>query len=320
MMIRAKRQAFVIALPLALIGLGVPIGACSGRAASTSGVGSDGGGVREGGGQDGSADGGTKSPTGPCADAGLTLYFSPMYSAYIPGSTAQTFQLPAITNAADALTVTWSASDPNKALTAPDPDLPNGVLITVVGAGSVDIVALASDGTCGVAPLQITPSTEADWQIGNARFNQGASAGSLDAGPACSSCHGMFPPPPALEDIPCTPMQLGGLRDQELIDIIVHGAIPDGGYFDPDLILPDASGDPSGQLEQAAYAAWHAAHQWVDLGAEQQAGIVVYLRSLVPTPIWSTGSTGPGGGHHHDAGAAPGPGDAGSVADAAGGD
>jgi hypothetical protein len=104
-----------------------------------------------------------------------------MYSAFIPGSTAHTFQIPAITD--DGNQATWSVSDPTQAILAPESfNGSPGVLVTVtgVGAGSdggegalgqVTVFATEADGSCGASVLTITSDSETDWTIGNARYN-----------------------------------------------------------------------------------------------------------------------------------------------------
>ena len=68
-------------------------------------------------------------------------------------------------------------------------------------------------------------------------------------------------------DVSHTPEQTGGFSDQQLLDIILRGDFPDGGYFD-DMIV--------------SYEAWHGFHRWTDITTDQQTGIITYLRSLTP--------------------------------------
>ena len=91
------------------------------------------------------------------------------------------------------------------------------------------------------------------------------------SGPACTNCHGETATNSAFTDVSHTPEQTGGFSDQDLLNIILHGDFPDGGYFDPSIV---------------AYKAWHAFHQWDDISADggQQLGIITYLRSLTPEP------------------------------------
>ena len=246
-----------------------------------------------------------------------------MYSAYIPGSTDHTFQIPAIAPD-ESGSLTWSASDPSLVKLATDPTT-GGVIITVQGTGMVNIIATAADGTCGAAQLNVTTAAETDWQIGNARYNDGNSlvftrpdggfgdggrpeGGTLNklvdgGGIACTNCHG--PTASTLfKDVAHTPEQTGGFSDDDLINIIVNGVVPDGGYFDPNVIIADASADPTGATQALAYERWHNLHPWTDIGTDQQLGMVVYLRSLTPAPQDGTSNFGGGGrdgGRYRDA-------------------
>jgi len=90
-----------------------------------------------------------------------------------------------------------------------------------------------------------------------------------------------------LNDVSNTPEQTGGFSDQDLLNIILNGVVPDGGYFDPNIISPTN---------------WHMLHRWTDITPDQQKGIVVYLRSLPPAAqkgsanIGGFGRGGDGGG------------------------
>jgi hypothetical protein len=130
----------------------------------------------------GGGGGGTSDAAGACANPTVGITFSPMYSAYIPGSTAQVFAIPAITD--DGNTATWSLSDPSQGtlqaqmFTNGSDQLP-GVMITIAGTGDsngdVTVIANESGGACGSAVLHITTNAESDWTIGNERYNDGVS-------------------------------------------------------------------------------------------------------------------------------------------------
>ena len=100
---------------------------------------------------------------GACANPTIPIVFSPMYSAYIPGSTAQVFSIPAVTT--DGNTATWSLSDPTQGNLQPQTfangsDMLQGVMITISGTGDsngdVTVIATESGGACGSAVLHIT--------------------------------------------------------------------------------------------------------------------------------------------------------------------
>jgi len=147
-------------------------GFTGGNDASTSG---DGGG------------GSTSTTPGSCSNPTVQIVFQPMYSAFIPGSSAQTFSIPAVTT--DGNPATWSLSDPTQAnLQAQqfpvNGTMQPGVMITLAGTGdsngNVSVIATENGGACGISVLHITTNTENDWTIGSARYNDGVS---LHVGP-----------------------------------------------------------------------------------------------------------------------------------------
>lgn len=225
----------------------------------------------------------------------LRVLFSPAYSAY---DGMHTFQVPAIVDGINGSLVTWSVSDPSKVSFQPDPST-GGIMMTTLGAGSVTITAQAGN-LCGSSVLTITQATPDDWAIGNARYNNGVSlhlvngrlpdpdqgdAGVSNASAACTSCHGQTAQSGFFKDIAHTPEQTAGFSDQEMIDIAINAQVPDGGYFDPAII---------------SYHRWQEIHHWADIAPDQQKGMVVYLRSLTPTP--QMGSADWGGHRHPDGG------------------
>jgi len=212
-----------------------------------------------------------------CATPVDQIDFTPMYSAFIPGSTAHVFSIPAITDDGNPGT-TWCVGDSSQAILVPQSfnDLP-GVMITVqgVGAGSdgdagelgtIQVYALENDGTCGASTLTITATTEAEWTLGSARYNdnitltgtrtgEGAllagtgDAGSVyekDGGTACTNCHGPTATTGPYRQVAHSPEQTGGFSDQVLVGIFTQGNVPgwtptqppptDGGYWDPSVI------------------------------------------------------------------------------------
>jgi hypothetical protein len=90
---------------------------------------------------------------------------------------------------------------------------------------------------------------------------------------ACTNCHGdvgngkLFGMS-LFTDVSHTPEQTGGFSDQDLVSVFVDGVVPSGGYFDSTVV---------------PYATWHDFHRWADINtAEEQTGMVAYLRSLTP--------------------------------------
>jgi hypothetical protein len=91
--------------------------------------------------------------------------------------------------------------------------------------------------------------------------------------PACTNCHGpvgngqLFGRT-LFTDVSHTPEQTGGFSDTELVNVFVHGTVPEGGYFDNSIVC---------------YRDWHQIHTWWDINTTaEQTGVVAYLRSLTP--------------------------------------
>jgi hypothetical protein len=316
MKLLSYRIAWAVGISVAGCAVGGGISACS--SSSSSGASPD-----------GSTVGG-----GTCSNPNsLNIAFNPMYSASIPGSTTHTFQVPAVVTGVSGANVVWSASDMTAVGLQPDPQT-GGTTITVLKPGTVTINAQIGTDLCGSAPLTVTQATEDDWTAGNARYNnaqplinpfammgmgdggipQGPPPGgfmipSADSpsilepadggpGPACTNCHGPTATAGAFQGIEHTPEQTAGFNDQELTDIIVNGIIPDGGYYD-NTIIP--------------YQYWQFFHKWRDLTPAQQKGMIVYLRSLTPTP--QSGKFDFGGFPGRDGGPPPATGDDGGSDD-----
>jgi hypothetical protein len=326
----ARSTKVSMGVALGILALGAGFEACSSSSGGTpAGFGPDGSGS-------GSSSGGGVTTT--CANPTLNIVFSPMYSAYIPGSTTHTFQIPAIID--DGSTATWSVSDPTKATLATQTFSGTpGVMITVTGTGMLNVIA-TEGSACGTSTLNITSATENDWQNGSQRYNDGVNlhlgpgdGGSMrpdggfgdggfmrpeggmggfpmsdsgcgivemEGGTACTNCHGATGMT-LFTDVAHTPEQTGGFSDDDLINIIVYGNIPDGGYFDPSVIIAGCDG---GTCAQRAYEEWHRIHQWCDITSDEYTGIVTYLRSLTPAPQNGSSNFG-GGGHHRDGGRPP---------------
>ncbi len=378
MQFSSSRQIFAFGLTAGVFALGAGFSACSSSpsppatSANTAGGGDSGGAGSDatttsapdsGAGDDGgtaNVDGNTVSTAaGSCPNPTVGIVFSPMYSAFIPGSTLHTFQIPAITD--DGNTATWSVSDPTQAQLSPQAfDTNPGVMITIQGVGTgstgdageigqLTVIATESNGACGSATLNITTAAESDWTIGDMRYNDGIAltlarpdgggfggprpdggfgeggpgmgmgmgmggmggilrmtdAGSYyeeDGGTACTNCHGPTATNGPYKDVSHTPEQTGGFSDNDLIQIITQGNIPDGGYFDPSVITPTCDSGAGAACYEAAYARWHSFHQWNDITSDEFAGIVVYLRSLEPEAQNGTAANFGGGGRRRDGG------------------
>jgi hypothetical protein len=335
----SNRQAIAVVVAVGVISAGSLMAACS---SSNS---DNGGGFGNDASSGGDTGGGVSTQPGSCSNPTLDIIFAPMFSAYIPGSTAQTFQIPAVTG--DGNTATWALSDPTQAnmqvqsFTSGGVTTP-GVMITIAGIGNsqgqVTIYATESGGACGASVLTITQNTENDWTIGNARYNDGVSlhlgppagfdggrpeggfggfgeggrpeggffptdGGSFyeeDGGTACTNCHGPTAMSGPYKDVSHTPEQTGGFSDEDLQNIILNGEVPDGGYFDPTVLIPTCDGGET--CTEEAYTMWHRFHQWTDITSDELPGVICYLRSLTPEGQNGSSNFGGGGGHHGDGG------------------
>jgi hypothetical protein len=222
-------------------------------------------------------DPGTVGSATTCAKSQIEILFSPMFSAF---DGVHRFQVPATVNSIDPSAITWSISDPTLANLQVNAD---GVMITVQKAGTANIIATA--GTlCGSAPLTVTASTTDHWMVGSARYTTGQmltigpGGGGLGPQPpggmggmatrdvACTSCHGDTATAGPFKTVSHTPMQTAGFSDDQLIKIFTAGVLPDGAYFDDEIVSRQQ---------------WSNFHRWT-MTPEQATAMVVYLRSLTP--------------------------------------
>ncbi len=257
-----RNLGLAVAITVGVSALGVEVVACSGSSTSAQALGSN---------------ALLPGSNASCPDAGLRVAFNPMYSAY---DGTHTFQIPAIVVGSSG-TVTWKA-DSSMVRMESNGQNSNSVMITTRKAGTVTIELSSSDGKCGVAQLYISPATASDWKIGNARYNNGTTldlSGTMSGtgspletpsgGPACTNCHGVTATNSIFTDVSHTPEQTGGFSDNDLVNIVVHGQFPDGGYFDSNIV---------------SYYSWQGFHRWADITPDHQKGIITYLRSLTPEP------------------------------------
>jgi hypothetical protein len=258
---------------------------------------------------------------GSCA-GDLQIVFSPMYTAW---DMEHRFQIPAVAKGVNATDVTWSASDDSLVSLAPDPTS-GGVMITVaqsnpklsVKGPAVQLTITAQTSSqCGTSTLTITPTGEEDdWHDGALRYNNGVDARpaqqtacTTDANcpamqncvsgqcaqktAACTNCHGPTATNGPYNDVAHTPEQIGGFSNTDLDNLIRNGTVPQGGYFDPNVICPGGM-DPQTKTACSAQQAqdkWHILHQWT-MTDEELRGLIIYLRSLTPTPQQGTSNFG----------------------------
>lgn len=195
----------------------------------------------------------------------LNIAFSPMYSGY---DGVHTYQVPATINNT-AGPVKWSASDSSMVDLVPDP---NGidVMITTKKAGKVTIQATTADAI-GKSVLNIESFTPAQWAAGMNRYTSGpvvslgqAVRGQGDHGAQCAGCHGDSATSSAIEH---TPEQTGGYTDDQITNIFLNGILP--------------TQDQSNSLFVSPMF-FKSFHNWTVASADEQAGLIAYLRSLAP--------------------------------------
>jgi hypothetical protein len=266
--VTSRTPAFIALASFGAVALGLLGASCS----SSSGGASPGSGT-----PDATAVPTLLDPT--CTNGGLTIAFNPMYSAF---DGTHTFQVPAVVVGSNQ-EVTWFGDSSMVGMQA-DLERPNEVLITMLKPGITTIHVQSADGKCASAPLTISAALESDWEIGSKRYNDGISVhlagppmpgtgspleqGGM-GGPACTNCHGETATKSAFTDVSHTPEQTGGFSDDDLLSIILRGTFPPGGAFDWSIV---------------SYPVWQNFHRWTDITADQQKGIIVYLRSLTPVP------------------------------------
>jgi hypothetical protein len=269
------RKPFITsAIAIGLPALGGAITACSGHTSNA-----------QLGPSSSSSDAGAGAALPTCADGGLSIAFNPIYSAYIENG-KHTFQVPAVVFGSDD-NVIWSADNSIVGMQK-DEERPNEVLLTMLNAGTTTLVVQTMDRKqCGSSVLTVSPADENDWQIGNARYNDGnsvhinnnAAPGSSplesmgSVGPACTSCHGETATGGPFTNVSHTPEQTGGFSDDDILNIVLHGTFPPNAFFDWSIVM---------------YPNWQMFHQWADIMPDQQKGIITYLRSL--TPVVQRGS------------------------------
>jgi hypothetical protein len=252
----------------------------------------------------------TDSSSADTAVAGeLRVVFTPMFSAY---DGLHDYRLPVTVDQA-ALDVNgldpvlpesmqWTV-DPKMASKEPYPELLGAVLLTTRDSGTttVSVVATTKSGkkVKGTSILQITKASDAEWQLGQERYDNmvainfgmfgmpgaagAAGTGAVPVGAggvpdfaslipknaSCGNCHNNA----TGITVEHTPQQTAGYSDDDLIKIFTTGAKPMGAGFNSPLfkMVP----------VQFAMSIYTMLHTW-DIAPEVQRGIVFKLRSIQP--------------------------------------
>jgi hypothetical protein len=259
-------------------------------------------------GSDANGDGGDTTPSGgPLNLAGqpaFGLIFSPMYSAF---DGTHDFQVPVVPQGGVAVDK-WEITNAQGAVQTGVADFAKedsfgGAMIKIRKAGDYFVVAHAGKQT-GWAELHVTAATPEQWAMGEARYNNSIMLDSLvpmtgmmvPKDPSCKNCHGTGA---SFLDVEHTPQQTGGYSDTDLIGIITTGTKP-----------PNSTSKSGIPLMLYKYF-----HTWIATAEEQQ-GLVVYLRSFQPKSqgaidfggVMMPRTAGPAGGAAGAAGGAAGSG------------
>jgi hypothetical protein len=216
----------------------------------------------------------------------LTLVYPTAFSAF---DGVHTFKVPFYVDGATIELAGWSAIPSDAVTFEADPEL-GGVLVTVVKDVPEITIAARSDTIGGVALLNVTSATPAQWAAGEARYNNGkefdlpmidpAMFAELLLDPnwmppeppgdlACNNCHGLGA---KLLEVQHTPTQAARFSDEQLRAILTMGQKPAGVGL---RVLPEMLFDRTGEEIYKEYHTW-------DSTEEEITGLVIYMRSLTP--------------------------------------
>lgn len=225
------------------------------------------------------------------------ISFSPMYSAF--DGTHEYAVTPSIPSAAEnamvpdpvmANTIKWQVDG---AFVKQDefPELTAAVKLTTKKTGmtvvKVTAKTLSGAEVRGEAPLTISEAKQAEWDAGEARYNNGmmiqfmrpamAADGEgvcglpitfeLPTSSACGNCHN----PMNAISVEHTPTQTAGYSNENLVDIFTTGAKPPGGTFNSPFLR-------MAPMPDCIYSEFHT---W-EMTDDEKKGIIWKLRSITP--------------------------------------
>ena len=208
----------------------------------------------------------------------LSIVYERMYSAY---DGVHTFKVPAHVDGQIIDVTGWQAIPSKAVLFESDPEN-DGVMITILQPVEEITIAASAGKLGGTAPLRVTVGTEADWAMGEARYNNGVEYNLPDINFAEVIFDPNWMPPEPPDNLACnnchttgakyfevqhTPTQAARFSDEELIKVFTEGMKPAGVGF---RVLPEMLTD--------LYVDFHT---WTS-SPEEQKGLIIYLRSLTP--------------------------------------
>ena len=237
------------------------------------------------------------------------IAFAPMYSAYdgvhefkltpsVPSAAADSKD----TDPVDGSTLMWNV-DESFVKKESFSGIPGAIMLTTKKPGTtiVGVTAKTRGGLVvrGSSKLTISKAEPGEWQLGDARYNNGVAIdwesmydeSSWDMAPgagqgvcglpfdafagvpknsACGNCHNTMDG----LTVEHTPTQTAGYADDELIAIFTQGMKPKGGTYNSAFLL----GLPKPDCIYMTF------HQWKEIDEPTKRGIVWKLRSLTPKP------------------------------------
>lgn len=209
----------------------------------------------------------------------LELVYPTSYSGY---DGVHTFKVPMRVKCNTTLPLTaWHAIPATAVTIDADPDQVGGVMITIVEPVT-DITIGAIDGANGgLAPIKVTIGTDAQWKLGEQRYNNG-SDWTLDvlnpmAPPPdtkCTVCHSANSS--SGFDVAHTPTQCARISDEAMAQIMTTGTKPADVEFRviPETIMFGTTTLTNVELYQMF-------HLW-NTTEDSLRGMILYLRSLTP--------------------------------------
>lgn len=221
----------------------------------------------------------------------LDVVYDKAYSAH---DGVHDFKVPFYVNETEVPLEAWFSIPEGAVAFEEDPDradMGGGVLAQIVEYHADIIIGVQSGMLGGTAPLAVTQATSAEWEMGEARYDNGNDYDFPELTPedfanllldptwsppapspntSCISCHSSNA---KYFEIQHTPTQAARFSDEQLKTIMTMGMKPEGIGF---RVLPAMLGDKSNTELYAEFHAWGGSD-------EELKGLIVYLRSLTPT-------------------------------------
>lgn len=208
----------------------------------------------------------------------LEIVYPTMYSAY---DGQHTFKVPVRVRCTSVPLSAWKAEPASAVTFDTDPDNADGAMITILEPVASIRIAVVNGPLGGIAPLNVTIGTPAQYALGEERYNNGADW-SLNilmpmAPPPdtkCTVCHSENSSTDF--DIEHTPTQLARASDSEITQIMTTGTKPASVPF---RVLPDTI--TFGTMTFTNAELYQEFHLWT-ASPDALTGMILYLRALTP--------------------------------------